>query len=102
MPNYNNESKIVIKDYTGSGRVNNLTIDGVDIEATVLRNLTGIRSTNFRIEESGDMITFYTVGYGHGVGMSQEGANQMALDGYNYKDIIKHYYTGVEISKMSL
>lgn len=102
VPNYNNESKIVIKDYTGSGRVNNLTIDGVDIEATVLRNLTGIRSTNFRIEESGDMITFYTVGYGHGVGMSQEGANQMALDGYNYKDIIKHYYTGVEISKMSL
>ena len=64
--------------------------------------LIGIKSTNFRIEESGDTITFYTVGYGHGVGMSQEGANQMALDGYNYKEIIKHYYTGVEISEMSL
>lgn len=100
VPNYNNDSKITINDYTGSGRVNILTIDGVEVEATTLRSLTGIRSTNFRIEESGDAITFYTVGYGHGVGMSQEGANQMAIDGSDYKEIIKHYYTGVEISKM--
>ena len=55
--------------------------------------MLGIRSTNFRVEESGDTITFYTVGYGHGVGMSQEGANQMAKDGSTYIDIIKHYYT---------
>lgn len=102
VPNYNVDSKIVIEDYTGSGRVNNLSIDGVNLEAATLRSLIGIRSTNFRIEESGDMITFYTVGYGHGVGMSQEGANQMALDGFDYKEIIKHYYTGVEILKMSL
>ena len=102
VPNYTNESEIILKDYTGSGRVYNLIIDGVELEATALRNLIGIRSTNFRIEESGDTITFYTVGYGHGVGMSQMGANQMALNGNNYIDIIKHYYTGVDISKMSL
>lgn len=100
VPNYDENSKILIKDYTGSGRVNNLIIDEVEIEATTLRSLIGIRSTNFRIEESGDTITFYTVGYGHGIGMSQEGANQMAIDGKNYRDIIKHYYTGVEISKI--
>ena len=63
--------------------------------------MLGIRSTNFRVEESGDTITFYTVGYGHGVGMSQEGANQMAKDGSTYIDIIKHYYTGVEILNQS-
>ena len=100
VPDFENDSKIIIKDYTGSGRINNLIIGDVIMEATVLRNLTGIKSTNFRIEESGDNITFYTVGYGHGVGMSQEGANQMAIDGNSHIEIIKHYYTGVEVSKM--
>ena len=98
VPNYNIEnSKILIEDYTGSGRVNKLKIDDIEIKATELRRLTGIRSTNFRIEESGDSITFYTVGYGHGVGMSQYGANQMAKEGKNYEEIIKHYYTGVDV-----
>ena len=98
VPNYDiQNSKIKIEDYTGSGRVNNLKIDDVAIKATELRRLTGIRSTNFRIDESGDCITFYTVGYGHGVGMSQYGANQMAIEGKNYEEIIKHYYTGVEV-----
>lgn len=93
---------IQIQDYTGSGRANNLKINEQFVEATTLRKLLGIRSTNFRIEESGDNITFYTVGYGHGVGMSQEGANAMAHEGSSYQDIIKHYYTGVELSKYSI
>lgn len=101
VPNYDVEKSILkIEDYTGSGRVNILKIDDIEIKATELRKLTGIKSTNFRIEESGDNITFYTVGYGHGVGMSQYGANQMAKDGKTYEDIIKHYYTGVEINKI--
>ncbi len=100
VPNYTNESKIVIESYTGSGRVDTLSIDGNIIDATTLRSLIGIRSTNFRIEESGDSITFYTIGYGHGVGMSQDGANCMATNGSNYIDIIKHFYTGVEIEKL--
>lgn len=100
VPNYNDSFAITINDYTGSGRVNNLTIGNVSLTATELRSLIGIRSTNFRIEESGDMITFYTVGYGHGVGMSQDGANQMAISGSSYKDIIQHYYTGTTVSKM--
>lgn len=99
VKNYDiDKSEIKIKDYTGSGRVNNIIIDGLELKATELRKLIGIRSTNFRIEESKDTITFYTVGYGHGVGMSQYGANQMASEGKNYEEIIKHYYTGVEIN----
>ena len=76
-----------------------IKISDLEIKATELRRLTGIRSTNFRIEETKDNITFYTVGYGHGVGMSQYGANQMAKEGKNYEEIIKHYYTGVNIVK---
>lgn len=92
--------EISIVDYTGSGRVNNIKINDTAIKATELRKITEIRSTNFRIEKTKDgQITFYTVGYGHGVGMSQEGANQMALDGYTCEEIIKHYYTGVEVYK---
>ena len=84
VPNYNvATSKILIEDYTGSGRVNKLKIDDIEIKATELRTLLGIRSTNFRIEENEDNITFYTVGYGHGVGMSQYGANQMAKERKN-------------------
>lgn len=99
IPNYTADSKIVIKDYTESGRVRNLEIAGTNIEATALRSLIGIKSTNFKLMESGDSIIFNTIGYGHGVGMSQDGANKMAKDGANYVDIIKHYYSGVTISK---
>lgn len=93
----NGEMQWQIQDYTGSGRVHYLMLNGNLVEATQLRNWTGIKSTNFRMEESGDNIIFHTVGYGHGVGMSQEGANQMALEGHSYQEIIQHYYTGVEI-----
>lgn len=90
--------EIEIIDYTGSNRVNNIKIGECIIKATELRKMLGLRSTNFRVEknESGD-ITFYTTGYGHGVGMSQEGANQMALKGDKAEEIVKHYYTGVEV-----
>ena len=91
-------AKIDIVDYTGSGRVYHVRIGGVSLKATELRKLLGIRSTNFRVEQRDDgTITFYTVGYGHGVGMSQEGANSMAQDGVTCEEILKHYYTGVEV-----
>lgn len=99
-PSVSGEINFEIKDYTGSGRVNNIVVNGINMDGAHLRALIGIKSTNFRIEQSGDSITFYTVGYGHGIGMSQEGANQMALEGKNYIDIIKHYYTGVEMKKI--
>ncbi len=98
-PDYlTNDYEIEILDYTGSGRVNQLKIGETVVKATELRKLTGIRSTNFRIQKNENgSITFYTIGYGHGVGMSQYGANAMAKKGIQYDEIIKHYYTGVEI-----
>ena len=99
VPDYlEKDYNIEILDYTGSGRVNRLKIGEITIKATELRKLTGIRSTNFRVQnnENGSVM-FYTIGYGHGVGMSQEGANAMAKKGVKYDEIIRHYYTGVEI-----
>jgi len=58
-----------------------------------------LRSTDFDIEINNDNLTIITRGYGHGVGMSQYGANGMAKEGYSYKDIINHYYSGVKLSK---
>lgn len=86
-----------INEYTPSGRVSILTINNNSILGTEARNLFGLRSTYFSIEENDNEIIFSTKGYGHGIGMSQEGANYMALHGSNYKDIITHYYTGVKI-----
>lgn len=99
VPDYlEKDYNIEILDYTGSGRVNRLKIGEITIKATELRKLTGIRSTNFRVQKNENgSVMFYTIGYGHGVGMSQEGANAMAKKGAKYDEIIRHYYTDVEI-----
>lgn len=57
----------------------------------------GIKSTYFDVTHKNGKFTFTTYGYGHGVGMSQYGANGMAQEGYTYKEILKHYYTGVTV-----
>ena len=54
----------------------------------------------FTIEISEEIIKFKVIGYGHGVGMSQYGANGMAKAGYNYEQILKHYYKGVKLTKI--
>ena len=56
-----------------------------------------MKSAKFEININGDNIIFRVTGYGHGVGMSQTGADSLAKQGKNYKDIIKHFYTNVEI-----
>jgi stage II sporulation protein D len=58
--------------------------------------LLGLRSTNFEIIKDGENIKISVKGYGHGVGMSQTGADSMAKQGSSYEDIIKHFYVGVE------
>ena len=62
-----------------------------------IRKRFGLKSALFRIEENGDSIIFKGRGYGHGVGMSQEGAYEMSILGYSYEDIILHYYKNVKI-----
>ena len=62
-----------------------------------MRSILGLKSTNFNFKIDGDNIIFSVIGYGHGVGMSQTGADSMAKSGSNYEEIVKHFYTGVEI-----
>lgn len=86
-----------IGGYTESGRVSDIQIGEKRIEARELRNLLDLRSTWFSIAMNDEGVTFQQRGYGHGVGMSQAGANSMAAAGADYQQILKHYYTGVEI-----
>lgn len=91
----NADIKIISK--TTGDRVNKISFSGKTFTGVRIRSLFGLRSADFDINISGNNVTFTTRGYGHGVGMSQYGANQMAKAGYNYQQIIKHYYTGVAI-----
>ena len=83
--------------FTEGGGVNTLTIGGVAYRGTTLRTLLELRSTAFTISVTDDVITFHTKGYGHRVGMSQYGANAMALTGKDFRQILTHYYSGAEI-----
>ena len=89
--------EIIKKDE--SGRINKIKINDREYTGVQVRNLLGLRSSDFDYEIKEDGIIFTTRGYGHGVGLSQYGANEMAKEGYNYKQIINHYYTNVSIEK---
>lgn len=91
---------IKISDYTISSRVKNIQIKEQKVSAEKLRTMIGLKSTKFTIEKKENSVIFNVIGYGHGVGMSQVGANYYANHGMNYQEIIKHYYTGVEITKL--
>ena len=91
------EIKILSRDV--NGRVQYVQIGDKIYTGIEFRNLLGLRSADFDIEKNDNNIKITTRGYGHGVGMSQYGANEMAKAGYNYRQIINHYYTGVQIQK---
>ena len=118
-PSFNNEIEISKNDFynklgigysdildisdvekTVSGRIKSLKINGAYFKGVDVRTKLGLRSTFFTFYENGNKIIIKTKGYGHGVGMSQYGAQGMALAGFKYEDIIKYYYTGVEIKKI--
>ena len=80
-----------------SGSVKTIEIGDKIFKGTEIRSIFGLRSASFDVKVSGEKITFYVTGNGHGVGMSQYGANFLASTGSKYKDILKKYYTGVEI-----
>ncbi|WP_027364363.1 stage II sporulation protein D [Desulfotruncus alcoholivorax] len=90
-----------VLERTATGRPKTLVVgDRSKIAATDIRRMLNLRSTNFTITSAGNKVTFTTRGYGHGVGMCQYGAKGFAEHGYDYKKIIKHYYTGVEINSI--
>lgn len=82
-----------------SGAPGAFTVGGVEVTAQELRSLCGLRSATFEVECGEGAVTFHVTGYGHGVGMSQYGANVMAKDGSSYREILAHYYPGTELSK---
>jgi stage II sporulation protein D len=82
---------------TASGAVASMDVGGVTVKGTQLRRLFSLRSTSFTVETGEDSVTFQVTGYGHGVGMSQYGANTLAGQGKTYEEILKWYYTGVEL-----
>lgn len=83
--------------FTDGGGVDRISIGGVAYRGTTIRTLLGLRSTAFSVSYTADTVTFHTRGYGHRVGLSQYGANAMALQGSDYAQILTHYYCGVEI-----
>lgn len=80
-----------------TGRVESAVIGGVSFSGTDLRSMFGLRSTAFTLDYGGGRFVFTTTGYGHGVGMSQYGANALAQEGWSCEDILLHYYSGVTI-----
>lgn len=88
---------IKIISYTDAGRVSTVKIGDKTVKATALRTALSLRSTDFTFKAENGKITFTQRGYGHGVGMSQHGAQSLAESGKNYREILLHYYTGCEI-----
>ena len=85
---------------TEGGGVATMEIGGAVYTGTDLRQKLGLRSTAFYITAVADTVTITTKGYGHRVGMSQYGADAMAMAGKDYKAILLHYYTGAELKKL--
>ncbi len=84
---------------TESGHVKSILVGTVSIPGATMRTLFNLRSTRFDITFSGDTVTFNVTGYGHGVGMSQYGANAMAKNGSTYSEILSHYYQGALLTE---
>ena len=99
LPYSDNFSFKVLKR-SSTNRIISLSINNREFTGKSLYNKLGLKSTDFSLKKEGNNIIISTVGYGHGVGMSQYGAEGMARAGYTYDQILKYYYTGVEIKKI--
>lgn len=96
--NISSDNQISILSRNSSNRVDSIMIGDKVFSGKDFRTILGLRSTDFDISITDNLVNITTRGYGHGVGMSQYGANGMALDGYNYKQILSYYYRGVTIN----
>lgn len=95
--NFEENDVIKILEFTESGRVKTIRFGNIEIAGTEARTILGLKSTNFNFEIRDNSVVFFVKGYGHGVGMSQTGADSLAKQGSNYEEIIKHFYSNVEI-----
>ncbi|MGM0873841.1 MAG: stage II sporulation protein D [Bacillota bacterium] len=94
-PNLENIGEVKL---TETKRVDTIKIGDKEFLGVEVRKALGLPSNDFEIQQKDGNLIFTIRGYGHGVGMSQYGANGMAKEGKSYKDIVKYYYQGVEIS----
>ena len=85
-----------------AGSVETVKVGGVTVKGSRLRSILGLRSACFEWEVRNGKLVFFVTGYGHGVGMSQYGANSMAAEGADYREILTHYYTGVSVEAFAL
>ena len=97
--NFDEENAIQIIEYTDSGRVKTIKFGNITISGIEARTIFGLKSARFSVEIS-DMITFNVIGNGHGVGLSQTGADAMAKTGATAEQILMHYYTGIKLEKI--
>ena len=91
---------IKVEEYTDGNRVKTVKIGNLELSGVEVRTIFGLRSANFKVTINDNEIKFEVTGYGHGVGMSQTGADSLAKEGQSYEVIIHHYYTDVEIEDM--
>lgn len=94
---YQDKLNIEVLKTTKTGRIKQIKINGHEFTGKEVCGMLKLRSTHFKIVDNQDKVKIETKGFGHGVGMSQYGAQGMALEGYKYTDILKHYYTGIQI-----
>lgn len=97
---FNSEDCIKILEYTDGNRVKKIKLGNIELSGVEVRTILGLKSANFKITVEGENVKCEVIGYGHGVGMSQTGADSMAKNGSSYEEIIKHFYTGVEIENI--
>ncbi len=88
-------------EYTEAGSVKSLMAGNVKLSGQKIRELFNLRSSYFSVSVEGENMIFTTKGYGHGVGLSQYGADFMARQGEGFEEILKHYYSGVQIVERS-
>lgn len=98
--NYSEELNITDINKTESGRVYSLKINGVEFKGRTFQSKLSLRSADFEITKNTDKVIIQTKGYGHGVGMSQYGANALAKQNKNYEEILEYYYQGTKIKKL--
>ncbi|KMT22774.1 stage II sporulation protein D [Clostridium cylindrosporum] len=93
----NLDKQIKILERTGGNRVKSISVGGKVLTGVEMRSLFGLKSADFTLGFDRAIVAFYVQGYGHGVGMSQWGANEMGKSGKKYNEILTHYYKGIGI-----
>ena len=94
------DTDFIINGKTSGNRVGSISVGEVTFTGVEFRSKLGLRSADFDIEKNDEGVVITTRGYGHGVGMSQYGANGMAKAGSSYRDILFHYYPGVSLKSL--